>query len=495
MRVSIRAELLAASLIAQLLAGSANADPTVSMIWTDTTGSGATGGSSIVAAPGDTLRLLITVVDDGSDVLAADLSLLWDAGDLDAQNAEVCPWPENFFEGECTAFGLEPGPRALGQLAQIINLLGSAAFAAIPAFPTTPLEGDMILGALEFVVQGTATLEAIELDYSGDETVINGSFLGFSPPASATVDVPLPSAPGFDVSVYAVVPDPTRLAFAPNGLLYTGRDNLGSGGGPGDSVQIWEIGAGGSPLSAHGNVPIPDPDAVVVDVNGDIGNAGSVLVGGFVSGATGGRISEVALDESVTSLFTTTAMENPTGMAFDSTGRLLIVNFGTGTGSPGVFESTGGVPTALFTTNSNLEYMALDDTDRIFVSAADGTIRLYSSTGALIDATFATGMGGAAPITFGEEPSAGGGTGLYAVDSTGELLFFDLVGLPAVVGTGFELVNDLAFGTDGALYAAEFDFDRVLRLPEPVGGLPAGMLLLIAIKRRRLSREVASRPV
>ena len=65
----------------------------------------------------------------------------------------------------------------------------------------------------------------------------------------------------------------------------------------------------------------------MVDVDGDIGSAGSVLVGGFVNGATGGRISEVALDESVTTRFTTTAVENPTGMAYDSTCRLLDVNF------------------------------------------------------------------------------------------------------------------------------------------------------------------------
>lgn len=276
-------------------------------------------------------------------------------------------------------------------------------------------------------------------------------------------------APGFLVQVYANVTDPTRLAFAPDGTLYTGRDNLGSGGGAGDAVRIHRIGPGGSPVEEYGLASIPDPDALVVDVNGDVGSAGSVLVGGIISVAAGGRITEVAVDESVTPLFNTTTFDNPSEMVFDSAGRLLFSNFPNPGTPSGVFQSTGAVPTALFTTTPQLAYIALDATGRIFVSAADGSIRIYSSAGALINGSFATGMGAGVPLAIG--PLGDLDTGVFTVTSAGQLRRFDLAGgSSSLVGTGFA-ASDLQFGPDGALYVAEFANDRVLRIT-PVAAVP-----------------------
>ena len=61
-------------LIALAMASVASAAPTVSLVWTGTTGAGAVGGSSIAAAVGDTLTLDILVTGDATGVTAAALS-------------------------------------------------------------------------------------------------------------------------------------------------------------------------------------------------------------------------------------------------------------------------------------------------------------------------------------------------------------------------------------------------------------------------------------
>jgi hypothetical protein len=180
------------------IAGSALADPTVSLTWTDTDGIGTTGGSTIVAEPGDTLRLLITVVDDGSGIGGALLSLNWDGSDLVAPfPPHECPGPENQFAPSCTADGLIVFPSATSSTpgVSVDEVLGIAsdfdAFAQFPEF----LNGDMFLGAIQFVVQESATFETVEVDYVNTGfTSTDGILTGFpvqrfTPRALATVEV------------------------------------------------------------------------------------------------------------------------------------------------------------------------------------------------------------------------------------------------------------------------------------------------------------------
>ena len=61
-------------LIALAMAGMASAAPSVSMVWSATTGGGTTGGSSIDAVAGDTLTLQILVTPDANNVTYAGLS-------------------------------------------------------------------------------------------------------------------------------------------------------------------------------------------------------------------------------------------------------------------------------------------------------------------------------------------------------------------------------------------------------------------------------------
>ncbi len=69
-----------------------------------------------------------------------------------------------------------------------------------------------------------------------------------------------PVVPGAQTTLYARVTDPVRLSFGPDGTLFVGRDNIGSGGGNSDAVKIHRAGPGGSPVEEYGNAAITDPD-------------------------------------------------------------------------------------------------------------------------------------------------------------------------------------------------------------------------------------------
>jgi PEP-CTERM motif len=61
-------------LLALVVAGAASAAPSVSFVWSGTTGAGTTGSSSITAVAGDTLTLDLLITPDGQGVSFAGLS-------------------------------------------------------------------------------------------------------------------------------------------------------------------------------------------------------------------------------------------------------------------------------------------------------------------------------------------------------------------------------------------------------------------------------------
>jgi len=263
-------------------------------------------------------------------------------------------------------------------------------------------------------------------------------------------------------SIYAVVTDPVRLAFAPDGTLYMGRDASGSGGGTGDAVKIHRVAPGGSPVTEFGNLTISDPDALIVDQAGAMsGTPGAVLVGGVHPGGTTGKISKIAPDGTVTTLFGPNAsILNPTQFIFDSAGRLLFTENSGGK----VMVTTGGAPTNLVSL-AGAAYLVEDPAGRLVVSSSsDTTLRLYGTNGVLLNGSFAQAKTGS-PLARGR----GGiwGTDLYAVAANGGLLRVDLSGATNLVGSGFGSISDLRFGPDGALYASEFSSDRIYRFAQP----------------------------
>lgn len=270
-----------------------------------------------------------------------------------------------------------------------------------------------------------------------------------------------PAAPGCATTVYASVADPIKLCFAPDGMLFVGRDNAGSGGNNSDAVKIHRIAPGGAPVAEYGNLAITDPDAVFFDTMGNIsGAAGSVIVGGVTaSGGAQGKLSRILPDGGVTTLFgPSSTMINPSDFVSDSSGRLLFTDFEGGK----IWMMTNGTPTVLVSDLTQPLAVAVDVLDRILVNAAaESCVRLYSSGGALLTNCFVPAVM-RTPLALG--PGGFWGTGVYCVNTNGDLITVDLAGNTTRVGVGFAGLDDFAFGPDGALYASHFDNDSIWRI-------------------------------
>jgi hypothetical protein len=270
--------------------------------------------------------------------------------------------------------------------------------------------------------------------------------------------------PGAETTIYARVTDPVRLAFAPDGTLFAGRDNSGSGGGFLDAVKIHRIGPGGAPVEEYGDAAVSDPDGVAYDATGAIsGTPGSVIVGGQQLNSPFGKIAAIRPDGSLLTLFgPTTYAFNPNWFVFDEDGRLLVTDHGGGK----VWLMTNATPQVLFNLPRALP-IAVDRLNRIVVGAdADPALRLYSSEGVLLSDAFAS-VAANSPLARG--PGGFWGGGIFCVSTNGDLLSLDLEGTPARFGTGFGLPWDMTFGPDDALYVSEFHSDLIWRVgPEAI---------------------------
>ena len=275
-----------------------------------------------------------------------------------------------------------------------------------------------------------------------------------------------PNVPGAQTTVYARVTDPVRLAFAPDGTLFVGRDNSGSGGDYDDAVKIHRVGSGGSPAEEFGNAAISDPDAVVYDASGSAsGIPGAVIVAGHELNSLAGKIVAIRPDQSLTTLYSTAATFNPNVFAYDLNGRLLFSDNEDGK----VWVLTNGVPTVLFNLPGAL-HLAADALNRLVVGT-DGiaTLHLYTGGGVLLTNAFAT-VAVNSPLARG--PGGFWGTGIFCVNTNGDLISLDLNGAATKWGVGFGAPYGMAFGPDGALYVSEFDSDLIWRVA-PAAAAPS----------------------
>ena len=137
-----------------------------------------------------------------------------------------------------------------------------------------------------------------------------------------------------------------------------------------------------------------------------------VLVGG------GGILAAIFKDQTSAVIFNS-GFADVDDMKFDQRGRLVFAD-----DLPRVLVSKGGPPTVLFSTPNRPNSIAIADDNRIFLSIADGTIRIYNADGTVADNAFATGLAGFNTyLAFG--PGQGEfGKALYVLNGT-ELLTYN----------------------------------------------------------------------
>ncbi|MGC8990285.1 MAG: hypothetical protein ACP5MD_09210, partial [Verrucomicrobiia bacterium] len=233
-----------------------------------------------------------------------------------------------------------------------------------------------------------------------------------------------PAVPNATTTVYARVTDPVRLSFAPDGTLFVGRDNSGSGGDYDDAAKIHRVAPGGLPVEEYGNAAITDPDAVVYDADGSAsGIAGAVIVAGHEFNSLSGKIVAIRPDQTITTLYGPTAFTfNPNVFTHDLNGRLVFSDDEGGK----VWTMTNGQPSVLFNLAGAL-HLAADAQNRLVVGVSGTqTLRLYTAAGLLITNNFAT-VAADSPLARG--PGGFWGTGVFCVNTNGDLLSLDLNGV------------------------------------------------------------------
>jgi hypothetical protein len=315
-----------------------------------------------------------------------------------------------------------------------------------------------------------------------------------------------PLVPGFIVESYATPTSPGGMSFRPDGTLFTGNiDNAVSG------AFVQRVAPGGAPVTPHNATPIYDPDTAIYTANAfGAAAAGAVIVGGTVFGTFTGTYSAIdPVTGAVTPAFGAGGSpQNPSDMKFDSTGRLLIANFGSVPGTGTVLATTGGTPAPLIsyaTVQPNVFDVGANDELYVVTYETDGSnqVRRHAADGSVIDDSFVTGLGVGTMVDY----SAGGvfGTGLLVLDPvSGVLRRFDDAGVATVLGTGFtdfagRILTDIELGPGGALFLALADTcacdapgeilriaPAVAQVPEPTTlGLLGLMFVGLAASRRR----------
>jgi hypothetical protein len=199
---------------------------------------------------------------------------------------------------------------------------------------------------------------------------------------------------------------------------------------------------------------------VIFDATGAVsGTPGSVIVGSNIA-VGNGRLSAIRPNGTVSVIYAGTLIVNANDFAFDSSGRLLIVDAGSK-----VVRMTGTTPASLFTASTSV-FIAVDPaTQNLYTGSTDGLVRSYTSAGVVISNPFTTVTAAASGAAVALPGTNAWFPAFAYVLSAGVLSSVSSTGVRTQIGTGFATqIIDLEFGPDGALYATDFPGDRVLRI-------------------------------
>jgi hypothetical protein len=203
------AALVATTFVALMVASVASAAPTISLVWTGTTGTGVTGSSSIDANVGDVLALDIRINVDNTGLSGAFVTLSHNGAELLAllgygagpggTTTEICPNPPNPAGPESCSVGTPA--RTYSSITSsyyltdtyngLPNHLGQ--FNAVKVGAPFATNGVMTLGRAIFQVAGGALSTVNVANVLGLDSVNDSAGNVFNPTASATVIIPEPT--------------------------------------------------------------------------------------------------------------------------------------------------------------------------------------------------------------------------------------------------------------------------------------------------------------
>ena len=296
--------------------------------------------------------------------------------------------------------------------------------------------------------------------------------------AAAGLATAAPTVPGFLVENLGNVAFTDKIDVADNGNIYFGQRGPGGATAAVHPVMINTTGRNAEFPTPIGNAPIADPDAIVVDIFGDVsGTQGDVIVGG-VEG-----IFSIATDGTVTEIYgNIKKINNPTDFAFDASGRLVFTDWNQG--QIRAIQPDGSIVKLARTVGRSMN-LAFAADGSFFATDDQGNINAFAPNG---DRTAV--IAGAWSTIFVGNGSDAWGTSLYAIDTTtGDLVRFDSTLAGETVGSGFTgTFGDAAWSNGGELFLTNSG-TNVLRVGEPIPA-PASLALiglggLVAARRRK----------
>lgn len=289
---------------------------------------------------------------------------------------------------------------------------------------------------------------------------------------------------GFGIDKFADIGEVTGIAFDQFGNVYAGNDPPGGGGG--EPARIRKITADGSTITEIGDL-VPDPDKVVVDIEGKVTDAGNIIV------SAGSSLRSVnPVTGATTTLFSGSPFNNAAEGIFDGD-RLIVTQLG---GDVIVVES--GVASVLVSIPGNQTAgVAVGNDGTIYIGqrSTGDVFRLDTSNIPHFVGTINVGLNGLAFGSLGMFENQlfipnfeGGGVG-------GSLFVMDpLTGDVTTFATGFHSASGAVFSPSGDLFINDESDDEIWRIfavndtaiPEPASVVLLGMAVGCFGRRRRI---------